>query len=224
MIGSGVLFDLDETLIDRTASISAYARRFYADFEPYIADRAEAFLETFLRLDGNGYVTREAFFQGLAGYIEKPEMNEETISAHFVEHAWTRPQTMRGAIEGLRRLRSAGLPVGVVTNGGSLNQRKKLTNTGLMQLVDDCVISEDVGTRKPDSAIFLTACGRLGIDPGHSWFVGDNPTVDIVGADQIGCRTIWLKRSIPWPEEHEPCYTFAVSSLENAFREILRDD
>ncbi|MEJ2087596.1 MAG: HAD family hydrolase, partial [Gammaproteobacteria bacterium] len=176
-----------------------------------------------LQLDGNGYVTREAFFQGLASYIERPEVDGETISAHFVEHAWMRPQPMRGAVEGLRRLRSAGLPIGVVTNGGSLNQRKKLTNTGLMQLVDDCVISEDVGTRKPDSAIFLTACRRLGIDPVRSWFVGDNPDVDIVGAGQIGCRTIWLKRSIPWPAEHEPCYTLAVSSLEHAFREILRD-
>ncbi|MEJ2239942.1 MAG: hypothetical protein P8X82_16755, partial [Gemmatimonadales bacterium] len=78
MIGSGVLFDLDETLIDRAASISAYARQFYSDFEPYIADRAETFLETFLQLDGNGYVTREAFFQGLASYIQRPEVNGET--------------------------------------------------------------------------------------------------------------------------------------------------
>jgi putative hydrolase of the HAD superfamily len=213
----GILFDLDETLIDRTASIYDYAARFHSDFARIIRIPPDDFVRDFVRLDGSGYVSRETFFDRLAGYIARPEIGPASIASHFTEHAWKHPILMTGAKEGLLSLRGAGIPVGIVTNGGSRNQRQKLVNTGLAHLVDHVVISEEVGVRKPHPSIFLSACEALQIDPARSWYVGDNPALDIVGAHAVGLRTIWLRRSIPWPIEVPSCYTEAVSSLQEAF-------
>jgi putative hydrolase of the HAD superfamily len=216
----GVLFDLDETLIDRTASISAYAHRLYSEFDNHIPDERGIFLERFLELDANGYVDRETFFLRLENYFASPRLSRKAISAHFAENAWSNPIIMAGAVEGLQTLRNTGVPIGVVTNGGSINQRRKFANTGLEALIDAIVISEEFGTKKPDPAIFLSACQQLKIDPLQSWFVGDNPALDIAGADSLGLRTIWHQRGIAWPQELPLCYTKRVTTLAEAFASL----
>jgi putative hydrolase of the HAD superfamily len=220
---SGVVFDLDETLIDRHASMLRYADRFWSDFQSEIPVPRPEFLERFLELDGNGYVDRKRFFQALAEYLGRPKPRPEAIASHFGEFAWNRPVLMEGAVDGCRRLRAGGVPVGIVTNGGSRNQRKKLRNTGLDELVDCVIISEEFGAKKPDASIFLEAARQLGIDPEASWFVGDNPMLDILGAGRTGFRTIWLRRSIRWPADQAPCYTRVASDLMGAFREVHDD-
>jgi putative hydrolase of the HAD superfamily len=216
----GVLFDLDETLIDRTASISAYALRLYSEFDNHIPDEPGIFLERFLELDANGYIDRETFFLRLENYFASPRLNRKAISAHFAENAWSNPIIMASAVDGLRALRNMGVPIGVVTNGGSTNQRKKFSGTGLEALIDIIIISEEFGTKKPDPSIFLSACQQLQIDPLESWFVGDNPVLDIAGANGVGLRTIWLQRGTAWPLELPLCYTKKATTLAEAFASL----
>ncbi|MGD8415792.1 MAG: HAD family hydrolase [Pseudomonadales bacterium] len=222
-MNGGVLFDLDDTLLDRQASVYLYGEKFYEDFEPYISEGADDFLKAFVRLDGNGYVPRDDFFRALARYIGRPEADPGAIADHFAEQAWTQPVTMNGAVEVLSNLQAQGVPIGVITNGGSFNQRKKLRNSGLETMVDEILISEECGIRKPDPEIFLMACRRLGVSANDSWFVGDNPTADIIGANRVGCRTVWLKRAVSWPEAHPLCCTSAVETLAEAFDAIQPD-
>jgi putative hydrolase of the HAD superfamily len=217
----GVIFDLDETLLDRAASIASYGREFYADFKRYVRDTPETFLVRFRELDGNGYVSRESFFDGLAQYLGAPDVDASVIAGHFYENAWTRPQLMHGAVEMLQALRDAGMAIGIVTNGRSRNQRKKIANTGLDRLIDGCIVSEEFGAKKPDPSIFLAACEMLRLEPNAAWFVGDNPEADIIGAHRAGLRTIWMKRSIPWPEAAVRCYACEVSALREVLGEVM---
>jgi putative hydrolase of the HAD superfamily len=219
----GILFDLDDTLIDRATSISQYAARFHSEFIAHIRIPLEPFVAEFMRLDGNGYVPRTTFFDGLSRYLSTPHIRPEDIAAHFVENAWSEPTLMLGAKAGLRGLRRNGAPIGIITNGGSVNQRQKMVNTGLDQLVDHVAISDEFGSRKPEPAIFHSTCEALRLEPSASWFVGDNPTADIVGAAAVGLRTVWLRRFIEWPKDQPECYTIAVSTLQEAFDTILND-
>ncbi|MGE0623240.1 MAG: HAD family hydrolase [Pseudomonadales bacterium] len=220
-MAAGVLFDLDETLLDRAASVAAYGLKFYSDFESAIESERESFLATFLLLDGQGYVPRERFFESMSNAMGAGGPDAEVIASHFAAHAWQEPTLMQGAAEGLRRLRDAGVPLAVVTNGGSSNQRKKLVNSGLDQLVDEICISEELGVRKPHPDIFRHALDRLGVRADRSWFVGDNPQADVIGAAAVGCRTIWLRRTLPWPDDQPLRYTAVVDTLEPVFDWIL---
>ena len=56
------------------------------------------------------------------------------------------------------------------------------------------VISEEVGLYKPDPAILLYACEKLGILPGDALYVGDHP-FDVVCANDAGVGCAWMPAS-----------------------------
>jgi FMN phosphatase YigB (HAD superfamily) len=62
-----VLFDLDETLTDRAASLSKYAALFHREFAGLIgAVSVEEIGSTFVALDERGYRPREEVYAGIA--------------------------------------------------------------------------------------------------------------------------------------------------------------
>ena len=54
--------------------------------------------------------------------------------------------------------------------------RALLAGTGIDNYLEVIVTSTDVGAAKPDPAVLLTVCARLGIDPGRALYVGDRDT------------------------------------------------
>jgi len=61
-----VLFDLDETLTDRSASMSLYASRFHRDFAGHLGDVSVTAIEsTLVALDERGYRPREDVYAGI---------------------------------------------------------------------------------------------------------------------------------------------------------------
>ncbi len=89
----------------------------------------------------------------------------------------------------LRALRAAGIKVAVVSNVG-FDLRPHFSAWGLTELVDSFVLSYEVGRIKPDPAIFLRACGLLGVDPERTLMVGD--TAADAGAVHAGCAALVL--------------------------------
>jgi len=217
---AGVLFDLDQTLIDRSASIRAYARRLWAERSGDFGIGEVEFVDRFIELDGNGYVPRPTFFRRFLDAFPDAGLSSRELESHFFGHVWEAPVLVDGALEGLGRLRACGVPIGIVTNGGSINQRRKVERGGLVALVDGCFISEELGVRKPDRGIFETAAREIGIDPGRSWFVGDHPVFDICGSRALGFRTIWVRGELPWPEDRPEVYQLAVDDLKTAMNHL----
>lgn len=71
-----------------------------------------------------------------------------------------------------------------------------LDEYGISAHLDAVVISEDVGVRKPASAIFEIVLDRLGIDASETLHVGDNLEADVGGGGRAGMRTGWLTRRV----------------------------
>lgn len=63
---------------------------------------------------------------------------------------------------------------------------------GLQEYFSTIVISEAVGLRKPDPAIFDLACKQLDVFTEQSVFIGDNESVDILGAQSFGMKTVFF--------------------------------
>ena len=90
------------------------------------------------------------------------------------------------------------MPWGIVTNG-SASQLRKVEKLELVDRAACIVISEEVGARKPDPAIFQAAATRIGIAPARILVVGDHPEADVAGAARAGMQTAWLRRGREWP-------------------------
>jgi putative hydrolase of the HAD superfamily len=56
------------------------------------------------------------------------------------------------------------------------------------------VLSCEVGLKKPDPAIYLLACERLGVQPAECAFVGDGGSHELDAAHSLGMLTLHLDR------------------------------
>ncbi len=86
-----------------------------------------------------------------------------------------------------RDLRAAGTGVAIVSNswgGGNLYPRARLR-----ELFEPVIISEEVGLRKPDPAIFALALERLGVPAERAAFI-DDAAPNVEGAAALGIRAI----------------------------------
>jgi putative hydrolase of the HAD superfamily len=98
-----------------------------------------------------------------------------------------------GIREALHRVRSLGVPIGVVSNTAYSGHvlRAELAHHSLLDGFDFVMASNDYGFRKPHPAIFRAAAARLGLDPRHVWFLGDSLVFDVAGARAVGMPAVW---------------------------------
>ena len=211
----GVVFDLDETLVDRRTSLDAYARQLYDDFRASTALGQADFVTRFHDLDGFGRVPRAQFFDALSAKTFAG-ITSAQIAEHFAANAWRTPLLFDGVVVLLQDLRRSGWRIGIVTNGGVASQSAKIDNSGLAALIDHAVISAAFGVKKPEPAIFRHALDQLGIRPAESWFIGDDPRADIQGARNVGFKTIWVERYSPWPDDLARCYDAHITQVRRA--------
>lgn len=96
----------------------------------------------------------------------------------------------------LKELHFRQIPVGILTNGESDHQWKKVRMLGLRRWIPESyvIVSGDLGVSKPDEAIFRAAEHAMGLDPQDLWMVGDSLKHDILGAGAAGWHTLWLDR------------------------------
>lgn len=109
---------------------------------------------------------------------------------------WSR--VVAGSREGLGHLVATEVPVGIVSNADGTIERR-LRAIGLLQVgpgkgveVRCLVDSGAVGVEKPDPTIFDHALDALGVRPGDTWYVGDTPAFDVVGARRAGIHPILM--------------------------------
>ncbi|GEM33455.1 hydrolase [Nocardia neocaledoniensis NBRC 108232] len=86
--------------------------------------------------------------------------------------------------------------LGIVSNAAVPPQRRKLEAVGLLSYFGDRVVcSEEHGAGKPEASIFHAGCALLELDPGEVAYVGDRYTVDALGAHDAGLHACWLDRA-----------------------------
>src|SRR6266853_280648 len=116
------------------------------------------------------------------------------LDRHFWESYSRRCEISDDTWATLRALKTAGKRLGVVTNGQTEWQTRKLEGLGLGSFFDAVLISESEGIRKPDARIFHRALERCRVEhPAEAMFVGDQPEVDVAGAHAAGLVAVWKR-------------------------------
>ena len=210
-----VVFDLDETLISRAGAIRAFIADQYLRHAEELQDIDRyTYIGKFLSMEDNGRIPKDLVYPAFVA-----ELNITGIDAHELLEDYrivypTFATLNPGARKTLEAAKAAGLATAVISNGNARVQNAKLESIGIAHLLDVIIISEAVGLRKPDPAIFYLATGRLGIEPEATLFVGDNPTADIVGAAGVGMQTAWFRNGEIWPENLLPRADVDIDRLE----------
>ena len=202
---TGVLFDLDDTLVDHRGAVERGLRVWLGG----------------LGLDGLLEEHVERWFTLEAFHYERVQRGE-------ISHAEQRRARIRGVLPALgpagrrrrrRRVRAAtwpatarpgrrsttparrwrgcsalGLPVGILTNGDQSAQEEKVRRTGLASYDVPVYASSSLPAAKPDPRAFHTACADLGVDPAGVVMVGDSLRHDVEGARAAGMAGVLIDR------------------------------
>lgn len=210
------IFDLDNTLVDRSAAFARWADGFARRHR--LGSDAPVWL---IEADGDGFSPRREVFEAACLRFALTESADELLAAYREDYpSQFVPDPNVQAALGL--LHDAGWRIAVATNGPS-TQRRKIDRAGLGPSLDAICVSGELGFAKPDRRIFEAACELAGLGPAaleSAWMVGDTAAADIRGAHEIGMRSAWLHRGRQW---EEPAFLpdAVVGSVEEAVDHLL---
>lgn len=218
-----VLFDVDETLYDRTlAQQRVLARLGEARSDLFggfaASDLERAWLQSDRETENHAYTwpdirasrnLRSAIFLRLLGL--SAQLADE-VTEFYVDTYPTVPAAVDGAAQVVAAC-AARVPVGVVSNAFPDVQYRKLDTLGLRGYFRCIVLSEEFGARKPDPTLFLEGCRLLGVVPGRCLYVGDSYANDVVGARAAGLVSCWYNPRGEPPPPGQSAPDLALRSL-----------
>lgn len=201
----GLLFDLDNTLMDRDHTFRSFSTQFVRDFLGHLTpEEAEHVVEDMIIRDADGYRDKDGYFAELSEVLPwKNPVSAADIRAYYDESYTQHGALMLHAMEILEYCRNQGYRLGLVTNGKKHIQDSKIDLLNLRSYFDTLVISGEVGISKPDPGIYRLALERLETTAENTLFIGDHPVNDIWGSGQAGIQSIWLRRNHPWDDALE---------------------
>ncbi|WP_426996142.1 HAD family hydrolase [Pseudarthrobacter sp. N5] len=204
----GVLFDIDDTLVDLEYAMTTALRDVSEHLLPGLDPAGWARFGRIFTHETTHYYDR--YLAGELTFNEQRLLRGRAALGHFgVElddgeesHGWLtaysrlQPSYVRAFDDVgplLDALDAAGIPYGAVSNNVRDYQRVKLDSAGL-ERIRHLVGTDTVGVPKPDPAIYLEGVRLLGTPAGATLFVGDNRLLDAEGSTAAGLLGVWLNR------------------------------
>ncbi|MFF4327322.1 HAD family hydrolase [Streptomyces sp. NPDC001591] len=140
-----------------------------------------------------GQVTKEQWAEcvadRLADDVALPAQQARELAGALARSPFEADQTVVSALRGVR---SAGLPLVLVTNA-ALDLDQDLAAMGLTDLADHVVNSAVEGVAKPEAEIYAIAAGRAGVAPERCLFVDDTPE-NVEAAVALGMTGVRYRR------------------------------
>lgn len=143
---------------------------------------------------------RESIRLALYRAGEDPLMADPAFEVFFAERQ--RVTLFEDALPALEFL-AQRYPLVALSNGNADLQR-----VGLGHFFRAAVSAREFGVGKPDPRIFHAAAGAVDTLPDNVLHIGDDATLDALGALNAGMQAAWLNRGDAlWPHEQEPHLT-----------------
>lgn len=205
----GVIFDLDDTLYGE----KQYVRSGYNKIAEYLGkeDATEKLLAYF-----------EVGKPAIDCYLKEIGMEEkkdECLSIYRKQMPDIK--LYDGAKELIANLKDRGIKVGIITDGRPEGQRNKLIALGLDRMVDDIIITDELGGiqfRKPNDISFRIMQNRWRVPFENIVYIGDNPAKDFQACHQLGMQSLYFRNADGLYSTLVECSERTVDTVEEMLR------
>ncbi len=228
----GVIFDLGSTLVSHE-----YYNRWPAlrprMIEALMADlRAQGlplddavFADTFTRTFSEFDEQRQTHFKEvtseytLRAALDSLHLNAEGLDIARALAAFFGPsealwKPMPGLYAMLDTLQARGLRLAIVSNAAdNANVQRMIDNAHLRLYFDPIVVSASIGVRKPNPRIFGPVLAYWGIPPAEIVMVGDTLGADVLGAQHVGLKSVWVTMEAETPANEAHKHTIIPNAV-----------
>ena len=203
-----IFFDLDNTLWDfDRSSILAFDKIFEIfnlinygipsakDFHKTYFDHNNRLWDLYRKgIIDKDFLKIERFRLPLNDYGIADEKLATDLGESYTDYAARLVALVPNTMEVLNYLKEKNYKIHLITNGFLEVQSIKMQASGLDKMIDSSFVSEVVGFKKPDHRIFHHAMKEVGGNIENSVMIGDDLSVDIIPAKEIGMTHIYFNR------------------------------
>ena len=191
-----IIFDLDNTLLDfvkmkQFAVKAAITAMIEAGLD---VDEEKAYKDIFDLYVEKGWENQQVFDDYLNQTVGK--VSNKILAAGIVSYRRAREATLLvypNVNKTLIELIKMGIQLSVVSDAPSREAWMRLYYLNLHHVFDPVLTFDDTGVRKPSPKPFEMALDILQAKPDEVLMIGDWPERDVVGAKQIGMKTIFAR-------------------------------
>jgi len=192
----GVLFDLDQTLIDfekmkRESCKAALESMVKAGLVLDLEKGLEKLMDTYYRVGIESNKAFEEFLKEQMGFIDK-----KILEAGIKGYDEAKPQFVKPyphVLEILNFLKMKNVKIGIVTDAPREKTLYRLEKMKIIHFFDVIVTSSEVPEKKPSKIPFKMALTLLSLKPPEVLYVGDSIERDIKPARSLGMKTLHIK-------------------------------
>ena len=214
-----IIFDLDNTLINRNATFTAFLENQFDRLGSKIERISKTeYTDLVLNYDNNGYTRKADLYDSVCQKLNWATSISQELLNDFLLHYGKNPILFDGVHQVLKLLRT-NFKLGLVTNGRSKGQRLKINQSGSGKYFRSIRISEEDEVKKPNQKIFENCLKELNVEAYRSVYVGDHPENDVEAAKQAGMLAIWLENK--WYSTPK-CQDGTIASI-NELPNLVRD-
>ena len=182
----GALIDLDGTLVDTLGDFEAALNAMLLQMQlpPIDRERVERFVGK-----GSEHLIRSVLAAVAPDAQARYDEAWSAYQTHYLRINGTRSEVYAGAVQGLERLRAAGVPLVCLTNKPGEFARALLALKGLDGFFTQVFGGDAFERKKPDPMPLVKACEALGTAPARTLMVGDSAN-DAQAARAAGCPVV----------------------------------
>lgn len=129
----------------------------------------------------------EKLFDNLHLELDNKYLNM-LLNRKSLEEEWVAYESV---ISVLSTLKSNSIRIGLISNWDNTS-RSVLKQNNLYDLLDDIVISSEVGYEKPSKEIFTFALNKAKVKSDECLYVGDNYYDDVVGCNKVKMKALLI--------------------------------
>ena len=191
-----IIFDLDNTLLDfmKMKQFAVKAAITAMNEAGLNIDEDQAYKNIFALYETNGWENQQVFDDFLMQNFGK--VSNKILAAGIVSYRRAREATLvvyPNVNKTLIELIKMGIKLAVVSDAPSREAWMRLYYLNLHHVFDPVLTYDDSGARKPSPKPFEMALNILQVNSSEALMIGDWPDRDVVGASQIGMKTVFAR-------------------------------
>lgn len=193
-----ILFDADETLFSFNSYLGlvtmlerygiAFSRADYDAFQ--VVNK-----QLWVAYQNNEITAQDIQLRRFAELSQKTGVDPFQLNQELMDEMAEVSQPLEGVMDVLNALYGK-VKMGIITNGFTHLQQKRLQKTQTEKFFEMVVVSEQIGVAKPDRKVFDYAFSLMdNLDKTKILMVGDTLASDILGGYNAGIDTCWVNHT-----------------------------